>query len=146
MSLRLVATKTLAALQTLLGAFTIAYAGTLAANKTYTQELTPGYHLPGSANNEVESVLLYLGLAIITCGFIQGLTGIKSGWLQVVYGLGVTIVADFLVNSQNAVDYYLSSPIYYLAFIPLALGIVVFATGLVQLMKKWVMAVIRLRI
>lgn len=47
MLLRLVATKTLAVLQILLGSFAVGFAGTFVTKKTYTEPLTPGYHLPG---------------------------------------------------------------------------------------------------
>lgn len=135
MSLRLVATKTLAALQTLLGSFAVGFAGSLVTKANTPIIITPlGYM--GSGANEVESVLLYLGIAIIVCGFIQGLIGIKSGWWQAVCGVGVTIVSAFLASKQGGVDYYLDSPIYFFAFIPLAFGIVVIVTGLLKLIPE----------
>ena len=139
MSVRLIVTKTLAALQTLLGSFAVGFAGSLVTTKAKFDTptmVTPGYHLPGSANSELESVLLYLGLAIIICGFIQGLTGIKSGWWQAVCGLGVASVSAFLASKQGGVDYYLDSPIYFFAFLPMAFGIVVIVTGLLKLIPE----------
>lgn len=134
MSGRLMAAKALAVLQTLFGGFAAGFALALIDRQAHPEILFPNPGVHAFASNEFESWLLYLGLAIIICGFIQGLKGIKPGWLQAVCGLGIIIVSAFLAGRQNGDMGLLISPIYNFAFIPLALGIVVITTGLMQLL------------
>ncbi len=133
MSVRLIVAKTIAVLQTLLGSFATGFSGSLVSKANTPTAVTPG-GLVGNGPNAVESVLLYLGLAIIVCGFIEGLMGVKFGWWQTVCGVGVTIFSAVLLKQHSGVDYYLDSPFYFFAFIPMAFGIVVIATGLMHLL------------
>ncbi|MDO8715271.1 MAG: hypothetical protein Q7J73_00405 [Dehalococcoidales bacterium] len=133
MSVKLIAAKTIAVFQMFLGCLATGFAGSLVSKANTPTAATPG-GLVGNGPNAVESVLLYLGLAIIVCGFIEGLMGVKFGWWQTVCGVGVTIFSSVLLKKHSGVDYYLDSPIYFFAFIPMAFGIVVIVTGLMHLL------------
>ena len=125
--------QTIAVFQTLLGIFTTGFAGSLITKANTPTFFTPGGIL-GNGPNKVESLLLYLGLAIAVFGFIEGLTGVKSGWWQTVCGAGVTIFSAVILKIHSGAPYnFLDSPIYFFAFIPTLFGIFVIFTGLMQL-------------
>ena len=123
--------KILAVLQILLGALTTVSAWALVDKKAHTFVDYIGPHLP--PNTIFELALSYISLTVFVCGFIQLLAGIKYGWLQAISGLVNAVLASFLVQRQNDEGVFLVSPIYYLAYLPLAFGIVVFITGIIQL-------------
>ena len=124
-------------LQSILGILSSFLAMALLTHKLpYKGEPHPGGHLPGSANNDVETILMYMGIAIVGLGFATVLLGRRTGWLQMVCGIGISAVAAFLIGQQNAVDYYLDSAVYYLAIIPLVSGIAVFTMVFIRLLNK----------
>lgn len=128
MSVKLIASKLIAGLQTLLGSFATGLAGNLVTHKDWRAFITPPISPP--PNNQGEIRLMYLGIVIIVCGFIQGLIGIKTGWWQVICGAGIATVS--FLASKSALDYFDASPIYFFVTIPF--GIVIIVTGLMQLL------------
>jgi hypothetical protein len=82
-----------------------------------------------------EFVILFFGLAIITCGYFQRKTHTKYAWLHIVSGLSIVIISAFLSVRAITIEHGQPSSIYYLAYLILALGLTVFVIGFFQIVK-----------
>jgi hypothetical protein len=122
--------KVSAILQMILGSFIAFCSWTLASSKAYI----PDFLLSPAPSSVIEFMLLSLGLAVLICGFFLWKAHIKYAGLQIVSGLVISIIYVFL--GIRAINAYYYSTLYYLAYLPFVLGIVVFATGIMQLIKR----------
>jgi hypothetical protein len=84
-------------------------------------------------NFHFEIVLLFFGLAILSCGFFQFKTRIKYAGLQIISGLFTAIIFAYFSIRAATKGYGEVDSIYYVAYLPLIAGLVVFITGFVQL-------------
>jgi len=80
-----------------------------------------------------ELVLLFLGLAILTCGYLQKRKLVKDAGIQIVNGLVISLISGILTFRTATIGHGEVSVIYYLAYILLVLGLVVFVVGIRQL-------------
>jgi phosphate starvation-inducible membrane PsiE len=83
----------------------------------------------------LEFVILFFGLAIITCGYFQRKTHTKYAWANIVSGLAIVIISAFLSVRAITIEHGQPSSIYYLAYLILALGLAVFVIGFFQIVK-----------
>ena len=135
MSIRLKSTKTVAILQMLLGVLTIAASLYLVARRAALTAII--YTGPReSAPIFLELAPLWVSLAIFSCGLFQWALREKWGIWQAGSGLVNTIIAAFLIHRQNRYNTIIRSPVYYLAYLAAVLGMLIFATGFIQLTTK----------
>jgi hypothetical protein len=130
--------KLLALLQVVLGGITTFAAKSLAEEKAHVLNPSPvpggGFWTDSPPPNRIfEFVLLFLGLAILTCGYFQRRKQAKGSAIQIINGLVISIVSGFLAIRAMARSYGEVSAVYYLAYIPLLIGLVVLVVGIRQL-------------
>ena len=130
--------RVLAILQMIFGGFTTIAAWMLAKMKT--NSVTPpsgGGMYPNTPppNYIFEFVILFFGLAIITCGYFQRKTHTKYAWVNIVSGLAIVIISAFLSVRAITIEHRQPSSIYYLAYFILPLGLAVLVAGFFQIEK-----------
>jgi hypothetical protein len=130
--------KATSILQMIFGALDVFAAWSLTTTKAHviTHPSLPGggIWIDSSPPEAVfEFVLLFLGLAILTCGYFQRRRQMEGAAVQLVNGVIIAIISGFLAIRAVRLGYGEVSAVYYLAYIPLILGLVVFVVGIRQL-------------
>jgi hypothetical protein len=135
--------KALAILQIIFGALAAFVAWGLAAAKAGITEMqTPFLSPDGTLIIKTDSpppsyffefVLLFLGLAILTCGFLQKKKDVEHSVAQIVNGVIISVISGFLAISAIAINHGRISGDYYLAYVAAILGFAVFVIGIRQL-------------
>jgi hypothetical protein len=80
-----------------------------------------------------EFILLGFGMAILICGLIQWKAHVKGSIIQIILGLILAVIYLFLGVRAFTLISGERSGVYYLAYFSLALGIAVFAVGVLQI-------------
>jgi H+/Cl- antiporter ClcA len=84
-------------------------------------------------NTIFEFSLLFFGLAIIICGLFQRRKKVQNTSIQLISGLVISGISGFLTIRAIGKGYGEVSGLYYIAYLPLVLGILVFVMGVIQL-------------
>jgi hypothetical protein len=92
--------------------------------------------IDSSAPNFIfEFVLLFIGLAILACGYFQRKKNARHAGIQIINGLFISFVSGLLGIRAATRGYGEVSGVYYLVYIPMILGLLVFVVGIVQLIR-----------
>jgi hypothetical protein len=137
--------KILSILQMIFGALAAFVAWALAQAKAGMMDvLTPGLNPDGTIiiktdspppDSVFEFTLLFLGLAILVCGYLQLRKKQREAGIQLVSGIVISGIAGFLAVRAATTGYGEISAVYYLAYVPLALGVIVLIVGITQFIR-----------
>jgi hypothetical protein len=130
--------KALSILQMIFGVLASFSAWQLLIIKAHINTPTPA---PGNGmlvssqppNTIFEFSLLFFGLAIIICGLFQRRKKVQNTSIQLISGLVISGISGFLTIRAIGKGYGEVSGLYYIAYLPLVLGILVFVMGVIQL-------------
>jgi len=127
--------KALAVLQMIFGALASFIAWSLADLKAHLVIHRPGMIDSPPPNPIFEFALLFFGLAILTCGYFQRKKNARYAGIQIINGLFISFVSGFLAIRAASIGHGEVSGVYYLVYIPMILGLLVFVVGIVQLIR-----------
>jgi hypothetical protein len=132
--------KVLSFLQVIFGSLIIFTSWTLKDAKSHVVQSLPvngdGIRLNSSFSDATfEFVLLFFGLVILTCGFFQRKAHIKYTGMQIAIGLIVAVISGSLGISAMIRGSGEISSIYYLSYLHLVLGLLVFVIGVAQIIR-----------
>jgi hypothetical membrane protein len=99
----------------------------------YTPSPESTYYPP--PDSVLEFVLVFLGLVVITCGYLQRRMHVKYAILQMIFGLTITIISMPLVIRAAALGHGEYSTIYYFVYLLLIPGLAVSLLGVFQLVQ-----------
>ena len=124
--------KIVAILQIIFGTFASFTAWLLAELKAHIVMHQPGMTDSSPPNYIFEFALLFFGLAILTCGYFQRKKIVHYANIQIINGLFISFVSGYLGIRAATMGYGEVSGVYYLVYIPMILGLLVFVVGVVQ--------------
>lgn len=127
--------KIVAILQIIFGTFASFTAWLLAELKAHIVMHQPGMTDSSPPNYIFEFALLFFGLAILTCGYFQKKKNARYAGIQVICGLVISLISGFLGIRAASIGYGEVSSLYFLVYLPLLLGLVVFVVGVIQLVR-----------
>ncbi|HEX9896044.1 MAG TPA: hypothetical protein VGA85_00065 [Dehalococcoidales bacterium] len=123
----------LAIVQVISGAMVMLFSWLLAQVKARVFNPPPEslYYMPPDCS--VEFVLVFFGLVIVICGYLQRRIHAKFAGLQMIFGLIITIVYTALGIRAATLGHLEYSAIYYVVYVLLIPGLAVSLLGIVQL-------------
>jgi hypothetical protein len=122
-----------AIVQVISGAMVILFSWILAQAKAGVFTPPPGSLYYPPPNFILEFVLVFLGLVIVTSGYLQRRMRAKFAGLQMIFGLIITIISTPLGIRAATVGHGEYSAIYYVVYLLLIPGLAVSLLGIVQL-------------
>ena len=132
--------KSLAILQMVCGLLIAIVSWYLAGLKAHTQIIQPAdgsiiVNAPPPGATE-EFILLGFSIATVICGLFQYRAHIKGANFQIILGLIMTAIYIFLSVRAATLGYGERSTLYYLAYLTMALGMMVFIIGVAQIITR----------
>ncbi len=123
----------LAIVQVISGAMVMLFSWTLAQMKSGVFTPSPGSVMPPPPNAIFEFVLMFLGLVIVICGYLQRRGHAKFAGLQIISGLIIAIIYAALGIRASTLGHGEYSAIYYVVYLLMIPGLAVSLLGIVQL-------------
>jgi hypothetical protein len=123
----------LAILQIISGVAVTFFSWILAQVKARVFNPPPGslYYMPPDCS--VEFLLVFFGLIIVTCGYLQHRMQVKFAGLQMIFGLIITIAYTVLGIRAATLGHLEYTAVYYIVYPLLIPGLVVSLQGIIQL-------------
>ncbi len=122
-----------AIVQLISGAIVAFFSWILAEVKARVFNPPPGslYYMPPDCS--VEFLLVFFGLIIVTCGYLQRRMHAKFAGLQMIFGLIITIIYAALGIRAATLGHLEYTAIYYFVYLLMIPGLAVSLLGIVQL-------------
>ena len=128
----------LAIVQVISGALVVLFSWTLAQLKADMFTPPPGSVWSSPPNFILEFILVFLGLVIVTCGYMQRRMHAKFGGLQMISGLIITVIYTALGIRAVGLGHGEYSVIYYVVYVLLIPGLAVSLLGIIQLVMVFI--------
>jgi len=117
------------------GALVVLFSWTLAQLKAGSFTPAPGSTWYPPPNFILEFILVFIGLVIIICGYLQRRIGVKYAGFQVILGLIITIISLLFGIRAATLGHGGYSVLYYGVYVLLVPGIAVSLIGIAQLIQ-----------